>query len=234
MRTVWIVLAVAVLVPTYSLPAAAKSQREKATLQFEALWNQRLAEYRQQASTTATRHKASTEAITGPPVFTFAEGDQRFERFVEASSADAHVGGRGQELEAFLAHIKARPSPGLTQAYLQGRVQKIGDFSIGAERERDTMLRLAATKGTTYIQLFIQAEKAAMARGDAAGRTEELTLLVENFGAFAGDYANASQQDAERRARIAAALRGIGQSLSRPTYNVHCVTVGNIVNCSGR
>ena len=215
-------------------PALAKSQREKATLQFEAMWNQRLVGYRTQAATTATKHKAAFEAIASGSPFVFADGDPRFSQFVDASDANAYVGGRGEELEAFLAQLKSRQSVGLLQAYLQGRVQWTEGLAAVAERERLSLMAISKAEGTAYGKLFEAAERASMARGDAAGRTDEMVLIIQNLGPFMSDLASATQADSVRRARIGAALRAIGQSLNRPTYQVHCVRTGPFTNCTGQ
>ena len=86
----------------------------------------------------------------------------------------------------------------------------------------------------TYSMLFEAAERAAMARGDVAGRTDEMTLIIQNLGPYLADLAAANQADAERRARIGAALRAIGQSLNRPAYRVNCVRTGPFTNCTGQ
>lgn len=214
-------------------PGLAKSQKEKATLQFEAMWNQRLAGYRIQAVTTATKHKDATQALVTTP-FNFADGDKRFDAFVEASDADAYVGGRGEELESFLAQVKSRKSVGLLEAYLQGRVQTIEGLAGAAERNRLALMAISEAKGSTYAMLFEAAERAAMSRGYAAGRTDEMTLIIQNLGPYLGDLAAAKQADAERRARIGAALRAIGQSLQQPTFRVNCVRTGPFTNCTGQ
>lgn len=214
-------------------PALPKSQREKATIQFEAMWNERLAGYRAQAAATATKHKDATHALVTTS-FDFADGDKRFDAFVDASDANAYIGGRGEELESFLAQVKSRKSVGLLQAYLQERVQTIEGLAAVAERDRTALMAISQAKGSTYAMLFEAAERAAMSRGYAAGRTDEMTLIIQNLGPYLGDLAAAKQADAERRARIGAALRAIGQSLQQPTYRVHCVRTGPFTNCTGQ
>lgn len=238
MRKLSIILAAAIC--TAALPTAPAhamaSQREKASRQFEALWSQRYNEYVGQLPALAARHKAAIEAIVSKP-FTFAPGDNRFDEMVRLSEDDARNSGRGQEIEGFLAHMKARPSMGISQAYLQGRVQKIDALTASANAAGNAVMAMASAGTSTYGQLFEAAEQAAMQRGEAKGRTDEMLLIIQNFGAYKADVSAASQRDAQRRARWGAALSAMGRSLSTPQprpHFVNCTNVGGMVNCIGQ
>ncbi len=216
-------------------PAAA-SQREKATRQFDTLWSQRYNEYVGQLPALAARHKAAVEAIVSKP-FTFAPGDTRFDELVKLSEDDARNSGRGQEIESFLAHMKTRPSLGISQAYLQGRVQKIEELTASANAAGKAVLAMSNSGNVTFGKLFETAEQAAMQRGDAMGRTDEMLLIIQNFGAYMSDVAEASQRDAQNRARWGAVLSAMGRSLSTPPpqqHFVNCTNLGGMVNCTGQ
>jgi len=216
-------------------PAQAKSQREKATLQFEALWNARLNEYRTDATRKAIEHKAASNAIQSGAPFTFAPDDARLGRLITSSEDDARISGKGQELEAFLTHISSRPSLALSQAYLQGRVQKSQEADETATEVRNALDNLSRAKGVTIGQMLVAVERTAMAKGEAIGRFEELVLLIRNYGAYSADFAAANQRDRDTRARWAAALGAAASSMAaRPTMSVSCTRFGNMVNCTGQ
>jgi hypothetical protein len=222
----------------FATPAIA-SQRERSTKQFEALWNERLNSYRSAATASAARHKAAADALTSK-AFTFTAGDSRFDELIGAAENDSRNSGKGSELSGFLAHIKSRPSPAVSQAYLQGRVQQVGDKASEADRARDVLAAALKSTQTTYAKLYVDAEQAAMTRGEAIGRTQELQLIIENFDSYSADFAAAGQRDSDNRSRWMAALAGMGRSLSvppppmRPVTSVNCTTMGNMTSCTGQ
>ncbi len=216
-------------------PAQAKSQREKATIQFETFWNARLDEYRADAARKAIEHKAASEAIQSGAPFTFAPDDARLGRLITSSEDDARTSGKGQELDAFLTHIRSRPSLALSQAYLQGRIQKSQQAEETAIQTRNALDILTRARGVTVGQMLVAVERTAMAKGEAIGRFEELVLLIRNYGAYSADFAAANQRDRDSRARWAAALGAAASSMAaRPTMSVSCTRFGNMVNCTGQ
>lgn len=223
------------VVPLAAAPGEAKSRREKTTLQFESFWNARLAEYRGEASRKAGEHKAASDAILSGVPFNFSHDDARLGRLIRSSEDDARVSGRGVELDAFISHIASRPSIGLSQAYLQGRVEKARQAEETANQAQTALAALVAANGVTVGRMLAAIEQTAMARGEAIGRVEELRLLIENYNAYSADFAAANERDRESRARWAAALGGAARSLaSQPTFSVSCNRMGNMVNCMGR
>jgi hypothetical protein len=214
MRKIIAAALIALTATTVCTPAQARSHKEQAALQFEQLWTERLNGYRQQAQQTAAAHKAAVEVLVSKPYDFNDASDDRMSKFISAADGDAYVGGRGQELEAFLAKIKTRPSAGILQAYLQGRISDLGSKGAMAEQKRKDMIT-AAGAGHRVGDLYVAIETASMARGDVAGRSDELKLLIENAGSYLSDYADASRQDADRRARIGAALGAFGRAISQ-------------------
>lgn len=233
MRALMLAMALLAVTLPASQPADAKSQKEKAAIQFETFWTQRLDGYRLQAGEIAAKHKASAEAFKVGP-FEFADGDSRLDDFVNAAGADSFVSGRGQELEAFIEQFKSRPSLGLMQAYLQQRISFVSALPSGVEAKEQAIQTIAKKPDARLFDVLVAIEAAAMAKGEAQGRAEELKLIVENFGSYASEHLAADQRDIANRARWAAALGAIGQSLNRPTYRVNCTTFANMTNCTGR
>ena len=178
--------------------------------------------------------KAASEAIQSGAPFTFAPDDARLGRLISSSEDDARTSGRGQELDAFLTHIKSRPSLALSHAYFQGRVQKSQEAEEAATEARHALDILSRAKGVTIWQMLVAVERTAMAKGEALGRFEELVLLIRNYGAYSADFAAANQRDRDSRARWAAALGAAASSMAaRPTMSVSCTRFGNMVNCTG-
>lgn len=216
-------------------PVLVKSQRERATLQFEAFWGARLDEYRRKSAEANAEHKAAADAVLSDPPFSFAADDARLGPLIGAAEASGRIGGKGEELDACLRHMRSRPTPGLTQAYLQGRMENIKEAMDEAQRVRIALGQLLEAKDTTIRKLLTEIEHTAMTRGDVIGRAEVLGLVIGNWGAYASDYAAASAKDRESRARLGAALGAFGRAISANRgWTASCVRTGDFVNCSGR
>ena len=227
-------LAVGQVVGAVPPSAAQASSRNDTRSEFLKLWQQRLAGYRAQAAQTSAAHKMATQAILNP-TFQFAEGDGRLNTFLQATIADGEVGGRGQILTDFISHIQTKPSVGLTQAWLQSQFDALRSETAAADRMKADALATLSSKDSRLMDFLAKIEAAALKRGDAEGRSEELVLLVSNFGAYADEIAAADARDEEARQRFRAALAGMARGMQAQTpWSVQCTRAFNTINCTGQ
>lgn len=209
------------------------SDRNKTRKEFTQLWNQREATYRSQFIALDAANKLAAEALLSRP-FDFAPGDDRFAVWARATIAANEVTGRGTTLANFLTHIATKPSPGLTRAWLQGQLDLMLAKQAGAQAASAAVDQLVASKATTRRQFLIAAETAAMKRGEVLGTSEELSLLIENYRAYADEFAQAEARDADNSRRRAAMFGAIANSMRTPPgWTATCNRFGATVTCSG-
>ena len=201
--------------------------------EFQALWSERLESYRARKAPLATNHKAAADAFATSP-FSFAAEDRRLDALMNSAVADGENDGRGMILTEFLSHISKKPSLGLTEAWLQSQFDTVREMDRQAEQSREQALGLLKNKDARVGDFLVAIELAALSRGRALGRAEELILLVSNFDAYSGEYARADTRDRETRQRLANALAGMAQGLRQNQgWSVQCSTMGAFTNCSG-
>lgn len=219
-----------------SKPASAGvfgSDRNKTRKEFTQLWSQREATYRSQFIALDAANKLAAEALLSRP-FNFAPGDDRFAVWARATTASNEVSGRGATLANFLTHIATKPSPGLTRAWLQGQLDLMLAKQAGAQAASAAVDQLVASKTSTRRQFLIAAEAAAMKRGEVLGTSEELSLLIDNYRAYADEFAQAEARDADSSRRRAAMFGAIANSMrTQPGWTATCNRFGTMVTCSG-
>jgi hypothetical protein len=208
--------------------------RSRTRAEFGSLWQKRLAGYAAKVEPLEKSHKEAFEAFTKSQ-FAFARGDDRFDRFFQASLEHGENAGKGELLEAFLKHIATKPSLGLTRAWLQEQVSVANDKFEAAKRSENATKALADRPNLKLGDLLEQAEQGAMDLGRANGHAQELALIIDNFAAYSGEIASADAKDAQMRQRLGAMLGAIGRGMqSQRGWTANCVRTGDFVNCTGR
>lgn len=233
-------LAIATVVASFIVPlgniqtaAAFYDARGNTRAEFRGLWEQRLQTYEDQRAPLAKAHKDSVAPFLDPRFK--LTGPDGIVAMYRAALDESRNLGRGALLYSFLERQKTKASVVILRTWLQGEVDQ-----QRLKEERSASLDAAAKALTesptaTVGQFLAAAEMAAMAKGDAIGHGEELSLLIDNFSSFAEAMAEADARDAEMKRRIGAALAAFGRGLQQPPgWTATCVQTGTITNCSGR
>lgn len=209
------------------------SDRNKTRKEFTQLWNQRETTYRSQFVVLDAANKLAAEALLSRS-FDFAPGDDRFAVWARATIAANAMSGRGATLAHFLTHIATKPSSGLTRAWLQEQLDFMLTKQAEAQAASTAVDELVASKATTRRQFLLASEAAAMKRGEVLGTSEELSLLIENYRAYADEFAQAEGRDADNSRRRAAMFGAIANSMrTQPAWTATCNRFGTMVTCSG-
>ena len=237
------------LIPAIALLGACQTATVSTTRdRYVTAWANRLEQYKAQF---IEKDKAIRAKVAQPMFYGSAQDPNPWPRFVSRVSEvcldarDAFViAGRGEALKAFLAHIQADPTPGLTDVWFIEQAQDI-------EREAHQLESRGQQFAKTFDQQVRQGpswiaemENLNKAQGMLSGRDAELRSLHEQALSYFLDLRQAQSQDryqAERRARAARTLLGAGAYLNQLNYQQQllntlnrprtCTANGNFVTC---
>lgn len=83
-------------------------------------------------------------------------------------------------------------------------------------------------------EFLIASEAALMKRGQVLGSSEELSLLIDNYRAYADEFAQAEAKNADNARRRAAMFGAIANSMrTQPGWTATCNRFGSTLSCSG-
>ncbi len=226
MRALIVAVVLAVVLPLASADASAFKDFRKA-------WQGRYQTYL--AQRPALDAKAQTTARVAVAAWTAGQQDlsPALDPAFQAARELAILGGRGQLLSQFLEHFEGKPSLSLTELWLQERADAL-QTKIRMADEAEQRFRAQSESPSPGFNWIGELEALVMARGEIEGMAAELSLIDQNLRS----YAAALGLEQERKARVAAALQAMGQSLSQQQQNTrnwtaHCFNSINGVTCHG-
>lgn len=153
---------------------------------------------------------------------------------LEAAGEAAKLIGRGRLLYEFLEHFKTKPSPQLSQMWMQGKADELQ----GKAKDIDALdARVRATvrgTGDEQDRWLGELERLVMLRGTVEGMTLEVGLLDQNLRSYFSAIGQEQAADERRRAAFAAFGAALTQqSQQMRGWSARCVRSGNVTNCEG-
>ena len=207
-----------------AMPASASNVRKE----FAGIWTAREADY---ASADAAADKAErdtsakfieTAKASGPTLI------DDFKAAILAVHAHGEATARLKLLREFEAFMATKPSSAGAQGWMQGKVAELQQAVPVAAAEEGRLNKIKVGVEEPGTQWIGEKAKAASVSGMLAGLIAELTLIDENLRAYYQGIGVEQAHAAEDRARWAAALSAMGQSLSAASraapqpFNVLC------------
>ena len=219
------------LIATFGASASFAASANK---EFGKAWQARYETYLARRSGVDSRAKETSALAVEAIRISSPNAPAALDAALEAQGEAAKLSGRGRLLYEFLEHLKTKPSPQLSQMWLQGKTDdlqsKAKEVDVLDARVR-SMKRETTDERDSWIG---ELERLVMLRGDIEGMTSELQLLDQNLSAYFNALGQEQVEDERRRrawAAFGAALTQ--QSQQMRGWSARCVQTGAITNCDG-
>ena len=212
--------------------AAAKSVHKE----FLESWDERLARYGLQQQMAAVRLKDASDALGQAMKENQSDINAQTAAFFSASDELGYVVARAELTRKLIQFMAMKPSSTRAELWFQEQMSELAEAERVTRAEFERVAALKIGEGNvTSASLAISMGETVFRKGAWRGQLDELKLAGENLATY---YREKDERDSANRARWAAALGSLGQSLQAQSqrqngFMMTCTTLGSFTNCNG-